>query len=261
MAVCEMSWQSKSLDKQSKATFIVPQGKSGPFAVMYLLHGRGDDHTNWTRFTSLERYVADLPLIVVMPDGARSYYCDCVTNPFLAHESFIVKDLIEFVDATFQTETNRENRVIAGLSMGGYGATKLALKHPHLFGAAVGHSGAYQLYTERAQWFSEDEQREAVSILGDNTSQNHNDVFALAQNLAHEYSKSAHHLPLLRFDCGTDDFLIEDNRRWHAHLQKLSIPHEYQEHSGDHNWEYWDKHIPDTLDFFARYLNLNRLSP
>ena len=271
MAVCEMSWQSDSLGKQSKATIIVPQGTSGPFPVLYLLHGRGDDHTNWTRFTSLERYVQDLPLIVVMPDGARGFYCDSVTNPLLAYESFIVKDLIAFVDATFQTKANRENRVVAGLSMGGYGATKLALKHPHLFGAAVGHSGVYKKYNERAPWLNADEQREVASILGDENESdaNDNDVFTLAQNLANEYSKSrqdAHHLPALRlpalrlpalrFDCGTDDYLIEDNRSWHAHLQNLNIPHEYQEHSGAHNWEYWDKHIPDTLDFFTRYLGL-----
>jgi S-formylglutathione hydrolase FrmB len=254
MAVCEMSWQSNSLGKQSKATIILPQGKKGPFPVLYLLHGRSDDHTNWVRFTSLERYVSDLPLIVVMPDGARGFYCDSVTNPFMRYESFIANDLIEFVDTTFQTKANRENRVIAGLSMGGYGATKLALKHPHLFGAAVGHSGVYQMYTERDQWLNEDEHREVVSILGDGLRDN--DVYALAQKHAVEYSKGAHHLPALRFDCGTEDFLYEDNQRWHEHLQKLNIPHEYQEHPGTHNWEYWDAHIPQSLEFFARYLGL-----
>ena len=101
-----------------------------------------DDHTAWARRSNIERYVDGLPMTVIMPNGERSFYSDAVSNPKAAFETFMTRDLIQFVDSTFQTIPTREGRVIAGLSMGGYGAFKLALKHPDLFQAAVSHSGA-----------------------------------------------------------------------------------------------------------------------
>ena len=70
MALCEMHFWSPSLQKQAAAMMIVPEGKPGPWPVLYLLHGLSDDHSMWTRRTSLERYVEQMPLLVVMPDGA-----------------------------------------------------------------------------------------------------------------------------------------------------------------------------------------------
>src|ERR1044071_6734116 len=99
---------------------------TGPFATFYLLHGLSDDHTIWLRRTSIERYVSSLPLIVVMPDGERGFYTDAQEG--FAFESAITKDLISFIDRTFPTKADRSGRAIGGLSMGGDGAVKLALK-------------------------------------------------------------------------------------------------------------------------------------
>src|SRR5579862_5893949 len=142
MALCEIHFWSNSLTKMTAVNVIVPEGQKGPFPVFYLLHGLSDDYSAWCRRTSIERYVADLPLIVVMPDGGRGFYCDAIENPRQNYESAIVKDLIGFIDNTFPTVSKREGRVIGGLSMGGYGALKLAVKFPELFCATVSHSGA-----------------------------------------------------------------------------------------------------------------------
>jgi len=142
MALTEIHYWSPSLEKMAMATVIVPQGLPGPYATWYLLHGLSDDHSAWTRRTSVERYVDGLPVIVVMPDGERGWYTDSKANPKAQFESAIVRDLIPFVDAAFRTRPGREHRVVSGLSMGGYGAVKLALKHPGLFCAAASHSGA-----------------------------------------------------------------------------------------------------------------------
>src|SRR5579859_7829669 len=132
MAFCELKFFSKSLNKATAADVLLPEcDSSGPFAVMYLLHGLSDDHTIWQRRTSIERYVQDLPLIVVMPDGGRGFYTDAKEG--MAWESSIVKDLVQFVDGRFQTKANRAGRCVGGLSMGGYGALKLALKYPDMF--------------------------------------------------------------------------------------------------------------------------------
>ena len=255
MAVCEFHLdQGNVLEKMISFTAIVPEGKTGPFPVFYLLHGLSDDHTGWTRRTSIERYVAGLPLIVVMPNGERGFYTDAKDRPKAAFETNIVRDIVGFVDRTFQTIPTREGRVIAGLSMGGYGALKLALKHPDLFCAAVSHSGAVQ-FGERAYSAEDDWGREWRAVLGANPKGGPDDIFALAEKC--DPAKR----PALRIDCGTDDFLIDENRALDAHLTALGIPHEYEEHPGAHNWEYWDAHIQDTLAFFKRVLKLGEENP
>lgn len=255
MAVCEFHLdQGNVLEKMISFTAIVPEGKSGPFPVFYLLHGLSDDHTAWMRRSSIERYVAGLPLIVVMPNGERGFYTDAKDRAKAAFETNIVKDIIGFVDRTFQTVPTREGRVIAGLSMGGYGAVKLALKYPDLFCAAVSHSGAVGFarrdFAEGSDWG-----REWVPVFGPAPAGGADDPFALAG--AMDRAK----LPALRIDCGVDDFLIEENRAFDAHLTALGIPHEYEEHAGGHTWEYWDSHVQETVAFFKRVLKLGPEDP
>src|SRR5688572_4392093 len=103
MAFCELHYFSKALSKHTAANVILPQveEQQGPFPVWYLLHGLSDDHTGWMRRTSIERYVAHLPLIVVMSDGGRSFYCDAMQG--YAYETAIVEDLIGYIDSMFHT--------------------------------------------------------------------------------------------------------------------------------------------------------------
>jgi putative tributyrin esterase len=257
MAVCEIHFNSnQAVGKMTSATVIFPEGKPGPFPVFYLLHGLSDNHTAWVRRTSIERYVQNLPLIVVMPNGERSFYTDAINRSQAAFETMIMRDLIGFVDNTFQTIPTREGRVIAGLSMGGYGAWKLALKHPDKFCAAVSHSGAlafaHRSYAEADlpedhRWLTE-----FRYIFGDNPRGGPEDVFALLENIDPKV------LPALRFDCGVDDFLFEENRELHAHLNKLNIPHEYEEFPGAHEWAYWDVHVQESIAFHARHLGIEK---
>ena len=150
-------------------------------------------------------------------------------------------------DRTFRTIPTREGRVTAGLSMGGYGALKLALKHPDLFCAAVSHSGAVDV--GRRDFSGEDDwAREWRPIFGAKPEGGMDDLFALAPSL------DLANIPALRIDCGVDDFLIEDNRKFDAHLTALGVAHEYAEHAGQHDWNYWNRHILDTLAFFGGVL-------
>ena len=250
MALCEMHFWSPSLERQTAAMMIVPEGRPGPWPMLYLLHGLSDDHTAWTRRTSLERYVEGTGLMVVMPDGGRGFYTDAEELPRSRYESLITQDLIGFVDATFHTRAAREGRVIAGLSMGGYGAFKIALHRPDLFCAAASHSGAVQWGHQPVGKDPNDWRREFRPILGPAPQGGLNDIYALAE------SADRATLPALRLDCGTDDFLIDDNRALHAHLDTLGILHEYAEHPGGHDWAYWDQHIQETLAFFAPVLGI-----
>ena len=252
MAVCEIHLSNQNvLRKMTSCLVILPdeQAGPGPYPVFYLLHGLSDDHTAWTRRTRLERYVEGLPLIVVMPDGGRGWYTDSSVEPTGAFETFILRDLIGFIDRTFQTRTDRGGRVVAGLSMGGYGAVKLALKFPEVFCAAASHSGALVNPEERGGIYAGSELQR---IFGDSPAGGPNDVFALAERL------DPARQPVLRIDCGVEDGLLEHNRRFHRHLDHLGIEHEYAEFPGGHNWEYWDAHVRETIALFARVLGLQR---
>lgn len=248
MAFCEMHYFSPSLGMQTAANIILPEGKGpGPFPVFYLLHGLSDDHTIWSRRTSIERYVADLPLIVVMPNGGRGFYVDAVEG--FAGERAIIQDLIGFVDGTFHTIAERSGRCIGGLSMGGYGALRLALGNPDIFCSAASHSGALAFGHRNGEWEG-DRAVEFARILGSTPKGGFNDLFAITERT--EIAR----LPHLRIDCGVDDFLIEDNREFHHHLKKIGVPHEYAEYPGAHSWDYWDIHVREVIAFHAKNLGL-----
>lgn len=102
MALCSVQFPGGSIQKASGMNVILPEG-DGPFPVLYLLHGLSDDYTIWSRRTSIERYVAELPLVVVMPDGHRSFYCNDPRPGGCAYEDHVVMDVVGFVDRTFRT--------------------------------------------------------------------------------------------------------------------------------------------------------------
>ena len=249
MAFCELHFWSASLGRQSACNLFIPQGQSAPWSTFYLLHGSSDDHTIWSRRTSIERYVEGLPLLVVMPEnGGSGFYTDAADGSG-NYESAIIKDLLPFVDATFPTRAERGGRCIGGLSMGGYGAIKLAFKHPDLFCSANSHSGAVSLealVNSDNGGFRSFMRR----IFGENAVGASEDPFALAQN------SDAATRPALKVDCGTDDFLIEENRAFHAHLESCGVPHQYDEFPGGHEWSYWDTHIQDALAFHRMNLSI-----
>ena len=252
MAFGEFHYLSSALGKATTCNVIFPEdvAHSGPFPTLYLLHGLSDDYSAWQRRTSIERYVQSLPLIVVMPDGGRGWYSNA--HQGADYERAILNDCIGFVERTFRADARREARCIGGLSMGGYGAIKLALQHPDTFASAHGHSGAYGF--GHAQWrTSEPEFRR---IIGPQETGGPLDLWQIAARATAATSRG--NLPALRIDCGTSDGLIEQNREFHEYLDELEIAHEYEEFAGAHDWAYWDKHIQGALRFHCRYLGISK---
>lgn len=248
MAFATIHYSSRALSKQSTFHAILPEGANlaPPWAVFYLLHGLSDDHTIWTRRTSIERYVGGLPLVVIMPDGGRGWYTNAAEG--FKYEDDLIQDIVGFVDRTFPVKAEKSGRAIGGLSMGGYGAVKLGLKHPGLFGSINSHSGAVGIFRdeERTRQLSPEFQR----IFGEDGRGGPEDPFTIVEQMDHGL------IPPMRLDCGTDDFLLEQNRSFHAHLDGLHIPHEYEEFPGGHTWDYWDTHVQEAIRFHARNLGL-----
>ncbi len=201
MACAEIHYFSRSLQKASSCNVVFPDSPdiARPWSVYYLLHGLSDDHTIWMRRTSIDRYVSKLPLVLVMPDGGRGWYTNALEGP--AYEDDLMKDVVGLIERTFPVRAERAGRCIGGLSMGGYGAVKLGLKHHDVFASVNSHSGALGFVHA-----GEDSQKrfgsEFVRIFGA-TPSGAEDPFALVSKVDHGK------LPKLKIDCGTGDSLID----------------------------------------------------
>jgi S-formylglutathione hydrolase FrmB len=248
MALCDLHWSSKTISKHIGTYVYIPDDAPPPFACFYLLHGLSDDYTIWLRRTSIERYALAHKLMIVMPDGFRGFYTDNAEGP--AYARYIGEELLELIERTFPAKRARESRGIGGLSMGGYGALRLALGYPDLFAAASSHSGAV-MHGSRNHPRAGGSlgKAEFHRIFGDDPIGTDHDILALARKV-----QAANKLPALRIDCGVDDDLIADNRTLHAKFDAMRIPHEYAEFPGGHNWDYWDVHVQEALAFQSNHL-------
>ena len=242
MAFVQLHWPSATLGRQVTTWAVVPDVGTPPFATLYLLHGLSDDHTVWLRRTRLEAHVADRPLIVVMPDGGRGFYTDHHDGgpQWATHVGVELPTVVERILPAIPT---RDGRFLSGLSMGGYGALRVALGYPDRFASAVSHSGAV-LGPRRRNDVPPSAEYRAIVGPGSGLAGTDNDLALLAAT-----AKDGGLLPRLRMDCGTDDFLLDDNRALNRQLVDAGIDHQYQEFPGGHTWDYWDEHVRDGIAF------------
>jgi S-formylglutathione hydrolase FrmB len=224
---------------------------SRTYPVLYLLHGWSGDETNWSTFTKLTKYAENLPLIIVMPEGQSSWYVDSGSDEKRKFEAFLMQDLIENVEQSWRTVRGREGRAIAGLSMGGYGAVKEALKHPEMFQVAASLSGAFNAGSAELEKEREDLRPSLVEAFGTEPSQTReqNNLYVLAQKADVKTT------PYLYVDCGNQDrSFLEPNRKLAAILSQRQFAYEYHEFPGMHDWNYWDRRLPAVLSLVRREL-------
>lgn len=244
---------SAQMNKPVKVVVIQPDqsDKTKPLPVIYLLHGFGGNYASWLRDApQLKQKANEMQALLVLPDGGRgSWYFDSPVNPSVKYESFIVNELVPFIDANYTTIHSRTFRAITGLSMGGHGAFYLALRHKDIFGAAGSICGGVDFRPFPANW-------DLSKVLGpidqyaDNW--NKNTVVNMVDSL-----KSGE-LQLI-FDCGVDDFFLNVNRALHQKLGDQKVAHDYIERPGAHNSAYWRNSIDYQLVFFKKYFSANTL--
>jgi putative tributyrin esterase len=245
MALIHVDFYAESLDLATSMTVVLPQEGTAPPPVLYLLHGLTDDHTAWTRYTSIERYAYDHRLAVVMPQVHRSFYADEAYG--MKFWTFLSHELPRVVGRFFNVSQKREETFVAGLSMGGYGAFKWALRQPERFAAAVSLSGALDV-----AWLQKNDDRPHIRevmdrvFAGRDAAGTDDDLFQLLEKA----DKSA--LPRLMLRCGTGDHLFEQNERFVHACARAGIPLDSEFEPGGHEWSYWDRHIPRALDFIAK---------
>lgn len=256
MAFIQCDFFSEVLGFSTSVNVILPQqtttqigmkGRSGGglHPTLWLLHGRSDDHTIWMRRTSIERYVANLGLAVVMPNANLSWYADMVSGP--RYFTFIAEELPQLCRNFFPLSDRREDNFIAGLSMGGYGAFLHALRNPQNFAAAASLSGVLDLP------FCTERRKQEGSPLYRDLFHAHGDPDALAGGeydlmaLAARAKAQGLDLPALYACCGTEDFLYQENQNFRACAAKLGLPFTYEEAPGGHEWAFWDQWIQRVL--------------
>lgn len=205
------------------------------FPVLYLLHGMSDDHTAWVRYTSVERYAAERGLAVVMPAVHRSFYAN--ERHGHAYWDFVSDELPRIVGNFVKVTADPARTYVAGLSMGGYGALKLALNFPDRFAAAASLSGALDL-----RWLMErPERREEVSgrIFGGDLDATE-DLMALVER---------GQAPPLLIGCGTEDRLYDGNVAFAERARAVGLDVTTDFRIGDHEWSLWDAQLPRVMDF------------
>jgi putative tributyrin esterase len=255
MALIDCNFASKVLGMDTTIKVILPERdktenkESGyKYPTLYLLHGITGDHETWTRKTSIERYVSDKGIAVVMPNVARSFYTDMKFG--CKYWTFLSEELPEMCRDFFPLSEKREDNFVAGLSMGGYGALKLALNCPEKFKAAASLSGAVDLLGEVKNMGTDRITPELIGIFGsvEETENSINDLFYVAKKL----SDSDKETPDLYQWCGTEDFLYNGNVNFKNFIQnETRIKLTYSESHGDHQWCYWDEQIQNVLKEFG----------
>ena len=251
MAFMDFKFYSEALGMQTECYVVMPQrssqgeigiesnAKEAKYKCLYLLHGLSDDHSIWLRRTGIERYAAEYGICVVMPCAHKSFYTDMKYGN--KYYTYIAKELPRIIREFFNVSDKREDNYIAGLSMGGYGALKIALREHGTFGAAAGLSSVANI--RRPGW-------EAIqyAIWGDDLQvPDEDDLFYLVD----QCEKFADR-PRLYMAVGTGDYMYEDNVRLKEKIESLDYDYTYREGAGIHDWTFWDEYIQYVLAWMFR---------
>jgi S-formylglutathione hydrolase FrmB len=292
--VATKTFTTSSLGVEKSYVVYLPAGYAEQptrhWPVFYYLHGLGGSEVNWVEGGEIDKTADRLGLaaILVMPDGDDGFYVDGVapidyeacmkdgTGMFMPghepkrtscvrkrnYETYITKDLITHVDATYRTIASKEGRAIAGLSMGGFGALQLAMRHPDLFAAAASHSGVVSLIYNGPNPY----QKDKVELLKDPKQWGGPFVEIkrwmvglLGEDIAHwrEYDPTTLVAALepdtlaLYIDCGTEDFFfLQNHAAWlHDLLLAKKIDHAFFLGPGGHDFKFWKPRVESSLAF------------
>ena len=214
--------------------------------VVYLLHGRGADFRDWSNNSDIAKY-ALRGVILVMPEGNSSFYLNAAQIASDKYEDYLVHDLVKDVEGRFPVLTGRAHRAIVGISMGGFGAVAMALRHPEMYVFAGGLSSAIDVPERRFSWKRMGQWWLFRRIFGPmgSAERAQRDPFALVKTVDPRAA------PYLYLTVGQQEALFEPNRRFAARLTERGFAHEFHVKPGGHDWNEWGAQIPGC---FARMM-------
>ena len=275
LEVKTIEFEAKSVERTMKYNIIVPEGykKSGKrYPVLYLLHGLTSNYVLWSAM-GVREYASQYEMIIVMPDVGNSWYVNWAkTDDGHKHdwEDYMINDVIGHVDKNYRTIAQREGRAINGLSMGGYGALVLGLRHPDMFCSIASHSGAFEYAARFRNRINSgdtspppprrrplsDRPSRTIGIEGFSSQVNRTPkgqpFLTIEECDAHDPFKLVlavpkEQLPHIHVDCGTEDGLVRTARKFKALLVENTIPFSYAESKGRHLPPYWTRAVAHSM--------------
>ncbi|MGE5315383.1 MAG: alpha/beta hydrolase [Acidobacteriota bacterium] len=257
----EDSLYSPSMDRVMKYSVILPPGyrdNTERYTTVYLLHGLWGSYKDWVNNTGVIQYASHYRFLIIAPDGHNGWWTNSKDVKHAMYEDFVMKDLIPAVEKKYRTLSTRHGRAIAGLSMGGYGALKFALKYPGSFFYAASFSGALDVVSGMKD-ISASADRNSVGVrsrldaFGEQPSAQWtaNDVMALID------SANVKMLPYLYLSVGHSDYLVDASIQAGTKLRQKGAAYEMHESIGAHTWLFWDQEIRTVLEKIDRFDPLN----
>ena len=254
MALFRTSFYSACYQRLTRANVLLPVDtplppgavrEYKPYKTLYLLHGFRGNCDDWLLSSTIAETAAQFDIAVVMADGVNGFYVDQPASGILGSE-FIGRELVEFTRRTFPLSARREDTIIGGLSMGGYGALYNSLKHGDVFGHAIALSTPVKVIRYESECEPKDAGLKQTPGFFETL---HGDLAAVYESdrnialLAKQVLDSGRPVTDLYMACGFNDSLVPENRGLHEHLREMCFPHVYEEGPGTHEWPFWNDFI------------------
>ncbi len=255
MIKIESSFESRVLNTRVKLIVVLPNKieylqpidsfkeyyKYDKLKTLLLLHGAWDNGESWIENTNISRYVDENNIALILPSVGNSFY----KKKFLGEDFFeyITEEILGFAKNLFPLSDKKEDNFVGGVSMGGYGAFKIAFKRPDLFSKAFSLSGAMDLQNTARLL-------KTVGINLDNVFENvrkindtEDDIYVILNKALEEGAK----IPDLYQGIGYKDYMYEGNQKFRNEASKLGINLTYEEGPGDHDWKFWNEYVEKAI--------------
>jgi S-formylglutathione hydrolase FrmB len=261
MALYQAEYYSKALAKTANFYIVLPNDVgSGIIAenecyqremkTLYLLHGYSSSYRDWLLDSSVRELAVKYNLAIVMPAGDNSFYLDG-KGTGKAYGRYIGKELVEYIRKTFGLSAKKEDTYIGGYSMGGFGALHTGLMYPDNFGKIMALSSAliiHEIKNKKADFNNGIADYDYYySVFGDldKLENSMNNPEFVIRKLKEEGKE----IPPIYMACGTEDFLLHNNREFYSFLKKEDIEVQYVEDYGVHDWKFWNRYLEPAIQW------------
>lgn len=243
MAWITMSFDSEALHMPVMLDVLIPQGH-GNYKSLYLLHGAGGDHSSWITKTRIADYVDNTDIAVIMPSGNNKCYVNNVNGK--DYFTFVTEELVKKCETWFSLSKEKEDRFIAGMSMGAYGAVNAALECPDKYGAVFSYSGLMDI-VER---FHNPKGIDFTPVFGneDQLLTGNYDLMEKVHKNFKRFGVNVEKPTEFYLYCGLSDRILHMSDKMYMNMRDNGFNVKYQTGEGGHDWEYWDKCVMETVD-------------
>ena len=255
VVVRDVTFRSFALNRDMQYRAVLPSSvrPERKWPVVYLLHGGGADFHSWTNDSDVAQF-AEKGFVFVMPEGNSSYYINAAGRPQDKYEDYIVNDLITDAESRFPIAANRNQRAVIGVSMGGFGAINLSLRHPDLFVFVGALSPAIDVPSRPFSIKRIGQWREHSSIFGPWGSETRraNDPYLLVASVDSAVT------PYFYVSCGEQEGLLPANRKLARLFADRRFRFEFHVGPGGHNWNQWNARLPDVFRSLSEHIQQTR---